>query len=54
MTQEYEVFKCMTLIRMLVKRHQNPERALEVYTQSVYNRAMNKLESLKQRRLEQF
>lgn len=45
--KEYEIFKAVTLIKMLIKRHEPKERALEVYQSSIYSEALKKLEELK-------
>jgi hypothetical protein len=47
MTNEFKVFKCITLIKMLKKRNQPKERALEIYRPSVYKEAVKRLDKQK-------
>jgi hypothetical protein len=54
MSKEYEVFKCQTLIKMLTRRKQKLERALEIYPKSVYEEALERIEKSKQRRIENY
>jgi len=41
--KDYEVWKCSCLVRALLKRNQNPERALEIYNRIIFNQAMTEL-----------
>ena len=39
-TNDFDIFKCVTLIRMLKKRNQDPQLALKNYSQRVYEVAL--------------
>jgi hypothetical protein len=43
MTDDYETYKCKTLIQMLIKRQQNPVMALEIYNRMIFDEAMKGL-----------
>lgn len=44
MCKSFEIYKCRTLILMLIKRNQNPERAKECYSEKIYKKALKQLE----------
>jgi hypothetical protein len=41
--RDFEVYKCKTLIKMLKKRKQKPERAMERYSKKIYLRAIKEV-----------
>lgn len=45
MNDEYELYKCKILIKMLIKRHENIQRALEIYPKKIYEEALKELKN---------
>ncbi len=41
MAREYELYKCRTLVRWLIRHHQPTERALEIYPKTIYQEVIN-------------
>jgi hypothetical protein len=43
MTDEYELYKCKSLIKSLLRRNQDTKLALQNYSKAVYNESMKQL-----------
>lgn len=54
MTNDYEIWKCITLIRMLKKRKQSTERAMEIYSKSIYKKSLKIFEESKQSKINDY
>ena len=54
MATDYEIFKCQTLIKMLIRRKKNPERAMEIYSKSTYEKASNKIKQSNQKKIDDY